>query len=82
MTLCHASLKYSIDMLIKDINENYMRYTTTSQEIFETFCISKAHKKHLKIDEEKKMIYFNYPIKDVEINYEPRDHPFQSSKNR
>ena len=31
-----------------------MRYTTTSQEIFETFCISKTHKKHLKIDEEKR----------------------------
>lgn len=60
-------------MLIKDINENYMRYTTTSQEIFETFCISKTHKKHLKIDEEKKTIYFNYPEKDVEINYEPVD---------
>ena len=28
-----------------------MQYTTTSQEIFETFCISKAHKKYLKIDE-------------------------------
>lgn len=41
-------------MLIKNINENYMQYTTTSQEIFETFCISKAHKKYLKIDEEKK----------------------------
>ena len=50
-----------------------MRYTTTSQEIFETFCISKTHKKHLKIDEEKKTIYFNYPEKDVEINYEPVD---------
>ena len=31
-----------------------MQYTTTSQEIFETFCISKAHKKHLKIDENNK----------------------------
>ena len=50
-----------------------MRYTTTSQEIFETFCISKTHKKHLKIDEEKKTIYFNYPEKDVEINYKPVD---------
>ena len=50
-----------------------MRYTTTSQEIFETFCISKTHKKRLRIDEEKKTIYFNYPEKDVEINYEPVD---------
>ena len=48
-----------------------MQYTTTSQEIFETFCISKAHKKHLKIDENNKTIYFNYPEKEVEINYEP-----------
>ena len=58
-------------MLIKKLNENYMQYTTTSQEIFETFCISKAHKKHLKIDENNKTIYFNYPEKEVEINYEP-----------
>ena len=48
-----------------------MQYTTTSQEIFETFCISKAHKKHLKIDKNNKTIYFNYPEKEVEINYEP-----------
>ena len=48
-----------------------MQYITTSQEIFETFCISKAHKKHLKIDENNKTIYFNYPEKEVEINYEP-----------
>ena len=47
-----------------------MQYTTTSQEIFETFCISKTHKKHLKIDENNKTIYFNYPEKEVEINYE------------
>ena len=58
-------------MLIKELNENYMRYKTTSQEIFETFFISKAHKKYLKIDENKKTIYFNYPEKNVEINYEP-----------
>ena len=58
-------------MLIKELNENYMRYKTTSQEIFETFFISKAHKKHLKIDENKKTIYFNYPKKNVEISYEP-----------
>ena len=50
-------------MLIKNLNENYMQYTTTSQEIFETFCISKTHKKHLKIDENNKTIYFNYPKK-------------------
>ena len=48
-----------------------MQYTATSQEIFETFCISKNHKKHLKIDENNKTIYFNYPEKEVEINYEP-----------
>lgn len=48
-----------------------MCYKTTSQEIFETFFISKAHKKYLKIDENKKTIYFNYPEKNVEINYEP-----------
>lgn len=42
-------------MLIKNLNENYMQYTTTSQEIFETFCISKAHKKHLKIDKTIKL---------------------------
>lgn len=48
-----------------------MQYTTTSQEIFETFCISKTHKKHLKIDENNKTIYFNYPKREVEINYEP-----------
>ena len=48
-----------------------MQYTATSQEIFETFCISKTHKKNLKIDENNKTIYFNYPEKEVEINYEP-----------
>ena len=48
-----------------------MQYTTTSQEIFETFYISKTHKKHLKIDENNKIIYFTYPEKKVEINYEP-----------
>ena len=58
-------------MLIKNLNENYMQYTTTSQEIFETFYISKTHKKHLKIDENNKIIYFTYPEKKVEINYEP-----------
>ena len=44
-----------------------MQYTTTSQEIFETFYISKTHKKHLKIDENNKIIYFTYPEKKVEI---------------
>ncbi len=58
-------------MLIKELNETYMQYTTTSQEIFETFCISKTQKKYLKINENKKMIYFNYPEKNAEINYEP-----------
>ena len=47
-----------------------MQYTTTSQEIFETFYISKTHKKHLKIDENNKIIYFTYPEKEVEINEE------------
>ena len=52
-------------MLIKNLNENYMQYTTTSQEIFETFYISKTHKKHLKIDENNKIIYFTYPEKKL-----------------
>ena len=39
-----------------------MRYTTTSQEIFETFSISKNHKKYLKIDENNKEI-FNFTEK-------------------
>ena len=36
-----------------------MQYTTTSQEIFETFCISKTHKKHLKIDGFWNLQYFS-----------------------
>ena len=47
-------------MLIKELNENYMQYTTTSQEIFETFCISKTQKKYLKINENKKMIALTF----------------------
>jgi len=37
-----------------------MRYTTTSQEIFETFCISKTHKKHLKIDEANHLFHSQF----------------------
>lgn len=62
-----------MNMLIKEINTKYLKYTTTSQELFEAFCISKVHKKHLKIDEEKKILYFNYPSKEVDISYEPVD---------
>lgn len=35
------------------------------------FVFQKTIKKHLKIDENNKTIYFNYPEKKVEINYEP-----------
>lgn len=58
-------------MLIKEINEKYLKYTTTLQDILKTYYISKSHKKYLKIDEDKKIIYFHYPQKDTEISYSP-----------
>ena len=62
-----------MNMLIKKFNEKYLEYTTTTQELFETFHISKQHKKYLNIDLKHKRIYFNYPIKKQEINYNPVD---------
>lgn len=58
-------------MLIKEINTNYLKYTTTPQELFEAFSISKAHKKYLKIDESKKIIYFQYPKNLCNASYKP-----------
>lgn len=60
-------------MLIKEINEKYLQYTTTLQDIYETYFISKSHKKYLTVDENKKTIYFHYPQRKAEINYNPVD---------
>ena len=56
--------------MIQEINEKYLTYTTSYQEIIDTFHISKAQKRYIKVDESKKQIHFQYPNKSIESSFE------------
>ncbi len=59
------------NILIKEINENYLLYYQTSEELFDNLFISKTQKKYLTINENKKMISFHYPTKKIETSFVP-----------
>lgn len=59
------------NLFIKEINENYLIYEQTIEELFNNLIISKSQKKYLNINENKKIITFNYPKKQVETNFTP-----------
>ena len=61
----------TIDYKINEIKKLALKVEISNLESANQLFLKALGNEYLKIDENKKTIYFNYPEKNVEINYEP-----------